>query len=238
MADGRGGFKDLTGRRFGRIEVLGVVERPARRIKYFCRCDCGVEKQITGQSLAAGHVNSCGCLSIEMLVERSKVNNVSHGHVQAGKGSPEYKTWRAWSSMRERCLNANHHAFDRYGGRGIMPCAGLDDYEAFVSVMGVRPNDKLSLDRRDNDAGYHCGQCDECRANGWQRNIFWATKSEQNNNRVACSYLELQGRRMTLMQWSKETGISHSNLSRRYRAGKSAEEILAPVKKYRPRAKG
>jgi hypothetical protein len=28
-------------------------------------------------------------------------------------------TYNSWAGMRQRCLNKDHHAYTRYGGRGI-----------------------------------------------------------------------------------------------------------------------
>jgi len=52
---------DLTGKRFGR---LVVVER-ADDHRWSCRCDCGNEKTLPGDSLRSGQTRSCGCLRRE-----------------------------------------------------------------------------------------------------------------------------------------------------------------------------
>ena len=59
---------DLTGRRFGRLLVLGregtryyddgFVAVPMWR----CRCDCGRETVVMGTCLRRGTTRSCGCL--------------------------------------------------------------------------------------------------------------------------------------------------------------------------------
>lgn len=63
---------DLTGRRFGRLLVLGregtyyyddgFVAVPLWR----CRCDCGREPVVQGPCLRSGRTRSCGCLRDEM----------------------------------------------------------------------------------------------------------------------------------------------------------------------------
>lgn len=73
---------------------------------------------------------------------------------------------------------------ERYAGRGIGICRGWrESYTSFLSDMGRKPSPELTLDRTDNDDGYHCGHCDECTANGWVFNCRWATMKEQINNR-------------------------------------------------------
>lgn len=68
---------DLSGRRFGRWEVLR--KGPERFIRkdgtpsefmYWCRCDCGVEKYVKPQSLYNGDSKSCGCLRSELKAGR------------------------------------------------------------------------------------------------------------------------------------------------------------------------
>jgi len=56
---------DLTGRIFGNLTVTGLAEKP-EDIKtggafWTCKCRCGNEKVIDGNSLRRGHSKSCGC---------------------------------------------------------------------------------------------------------------------------------------------------------------------------------
>jgi hypothetical protein len=55
---------DLTGHRFGMLEVLHETDRKDKcgNLYWLCRCDCGTEKEILGSSLRNGHTLSCGCL--------------------------------------------------------------------------------------------------------------------------------------------------------------------------------
>lgn len=58
---------DLTGRVFGRLTVLAEVgKNHNKKIMWLCRCECGVEKAVPGETLRAGSSNSCGCLRTEM----------------------------------------------------------------------------------------------------------------------------------------------------------------------------
>lgn len=59
--------KDLTGMKFGR---LTVVERSSNdkhgKTQWLCKCDCGNEKVIRGDSLRGGTI-SCGCYNMEKI---------------------------------------------------------------------------------------------------------------------------------------------------------------------------
>jgi hypothetical protein len=88
-------------------------------------------------------------------------------------GTPER---RAWSAMKDRCLNPRCRFFDRYGGRGIkVHESWVNDAAAFLTYvfehLGARPSTRHSLDRIDNAGHYEPG------------NIRWASYEEQNRNR-------------------------------------------------------
>lgn len=72
--------KDLTGRRFGRLFVIGrdpvkeraIADRRAAqgmpqhpRAYWKCRCDCGASTSVLGAYLTGGGTRSCGCLRRE-----------------------------------------------------------------------------------------------------------------------------------------------------------------------------
>lgn len=63
-------FKDLTGKRFGNLEVLSRASNINGRISWLCKCDCGTEKIIPGIYLSSGKTKSCGCLRKRVTSER------------------------------------------------------------------------------------------------------------------------------------------------------------------------
>ena len=153
------GFIDMTGSRFGRLVIQRRVglESPAN---WECVCDCGKTTVVVGTSIRAGRTRSCGCL----VGEASRARMTKHGQ----STTPEY---RAWESMKNRCLRKSYHSYMRYGGRGVTVCdEWINDFESFASHVGKRPSEKHSLDRIDNDKGYQPG------------NVRWADKFEQTRN--------------------------------------------------------
>jgi hypothetical protein len=64
--------KDLTGQRFGRLEVISLKEErriysSQTKVVWICRCDCGKTKEVTSASLSSGTSTSCGCYSLELV---------------------------------------------------------------------------------------------------------------------------------------------------------------------------
>ena len=54
--------EDLTGRRFGYLEVTAPAEKRNGRVCWTCRCVCGNEHIVSAHDLKAGKVKSCGCM--------------------------------------------------------------------------------------------------------------------------------------------------------------------------------
>lgn len=153
-------FHDLTGKKYGRLLVLGY----SGNCKWLCRCDCGKEKDVLSQNIQSGASSSCGC----RMMEVSRTLLLTHGATVDGKETSEHISWRA---MTDRCRNKSHVAWKYYGGRGITVCERWYQYENFLADMGSKPTPKHSIDRIDPDGNYEPGNC------------RWATVLEQRHNR-------------------------------------------------------
>jgi hypothetical protein len=224
MADGKRNrvahnFKDLTGLRFGRLSVIKRAQVSSPLAHWECHCDCGAVKVVPGNNLRRGMSKSCGCLKREQVIKNGKANKI-HGL----RKSPVYKSWEA---MRERCGNASHVAYRRYGGRGIKVCARLArSVVDLVAVIGDRPNG-MTVDRfPDKDGHYSCGDCEQCRRNGWAKNIRWATKTEQGRNRRDNQTLTHNGKTLTVNEWAQLVGLKPMTIRGRLARGWSHEKSL------------
>lgn len=193
---------DLTGLRFGRYTVMEFVPTEDSYSAFKCRCACGTEKIVLGQSLVRGATKSCGCLPAERAAAASR----KHGHGRRKHRSPTYGSWAA---MMTRCEwpNSKQSTYQRYGAVGIRVCEEWRDFEKFLSDMGERPPG-TSIDRIDVMRGYEPGNC------------RWATRREQALNTKRTVRVIYQGRRTTAAELCEELGLSYKAIaSRKKRRG-------------------
>lgn len=163
---------DLSGKIFGRLTILGPVRTPP--LVWLCRCECGQEKEVYGTNLKEGRTMSCGCLNIEMVIDR--------GHLNARHGRSRTSEYKTWQSIWQRCSNSGDKDFGNYGGRGIRVCDRWSVFEAFFDDMGMKPSRQHSIERINNNGRYEPGNCK------------WATTGEQSRNRRTTVRIEAFGR--------------------------------------------
>lgn len=199
-------FKDRTGQQFGRLTAMrpGPIKRfpsGSTQSTWECRCSCGSSVTVMANKLSSGHTRSCGCLQAEVRLTHS----VKHGMA----ATTEYRIWQA---IKDRCLNKDCPAYDRYGGRGVaMSPDWVDDFAAFYEYVGDRP-DGMSLDRINNDGNYEPG------------NVRWATPTQQaNNRRDRCRKTHcIRGHELTPenVYVQKKTGYRYCRACRAVREGR------------------
>lgn len=196
-------FKDLSGRRFGRLTAIRTDGNRGYGHVWICKCDCGSEAEILGTSLRRGVSRSCGCLQ----KERNSITHRTHGMCNT-------PTWKTWAGIKARCLNPNEPAFKHYGGRGIKVCRKWLKFEGFYEDMGTRP-EGMSIERINNNGNY----CKE--------NCKWATQKEQCRNQRSNRKIEFKGRSKPIAQLAEETGINEACVRARIdRHGWSTEDAL------------
>jgi len=127
---------DRSGEKYGKWLVL--AKSPSS--SWFCRCECGREKVVSGSSLISGKSTGCAsCHSKKHGMEGTRVYNI-------------------WAGMKQRCQNPKYHCYKLYGGRGIKVCDRWQNFEDFFADMG-QPPEKMSLGRIDNDGDYEPLNC-------------------------------------------------------------------------------
>ncbi len=199
---------DLTGKRYGRLVVLGIAERRSGQTMWKCQCDCGNIVITYGREIKKGNILSCGCYR----KERIKLANTKHDKYNT-------RLYRIWKGIKERCLNKNSKHYFRYGLRGISICEEWrNDFKAFYDwAMANAYADNLTIDRIDVNGNYEPSNC------------RWATMKEQSNNRRNNHYIEFNGEKHSLKEWSEIIKIPYSKIKRHVYAGENINLILSEV---------
>lgn len=137
-------MEDLIGERFGMWLVVSKgtpyinPSSGKKTSRWRCKCECGVERDVTKRSLTTGQSKSCGC------------RWTTHG----GTNTREYTIW---SGMRQRCYDSNCKDFQDYGAKGVIIFPDwLTSFKSFMEYMGECP-DGMSIDRIDSTGNYEPG---------------------------------------------------------------------------------
>ena len=190
---------DLTGKKFGKLEVIGVHDTGNRKTYYVCQCDCGNIKVVRADALISGATKSCGCIK----KEQDKIN-LSANHKHKMSGTRIYETWQ---DMKRRCYNKQNARYDRYGGRGITVCdEWLNNFQSFYDwAISNGYSDDLTIDRIDNDGNYEPSNC------------RWSTAKEQCNNRGSNINITIGNATKSLMRWCEIFNVDYKKVYARYK---------------------
>lgn len=181
-----GAFIDLTGQRFGQLVVIQRGTTENKTTKWICQCDCGHQTTVNAGKLMSGHTRSCGHLRYDLPQ-----------HFKMEHGLTETSEFKSWSSMLTRCNNPKYHLKQDYSERGITVCDRWLSFKNFIDDMGMKPFQKASIERIDNDKGYYPENCK------------WASRIEQNRNKRSNIVIEHDGQKMVMAQWTEKYGINY-----------------------------
>lgn len=197
--------KDLTGTETEYLIVLGFAGRDKRSIaEWWVQCKrCGDYTKVRADAITKRKQKSCGCLWSE-VGDRTRTHGMTH--------TPIYSVWRG---IIKRCTLTTNYNYSEYGGRGIKICERWLTFENFYEDMGDRPDWATGgIERLDNDGDY----CPE--------NCVWADRFQQQNNTRKTKRITLNGRTMTVAQWTRELNLPKELIGDRLRRGWDAHSAL------------
>lgn len=201
------------GDRTGRLTVIRALGSKrfggGVAVVFLCRCDCGAEIERDRQTLIKDRNHCC--------------DSCSRGYT-AQEGASSHPLFKVWSAMHDRCRNEKNRSYANYGGRGIKVCdrwtcgeAGLTGFECFIEDMGPRPSPSLTVERRDNSAGYNPTNC------------RWDTRVAQSRNRRGLRLVTHRGETHPASVWAERYGLNYFTFVRRLDRGWSIERALRKV---------
>jgi hypothetical protein len=209
-------FKDLTGKKYGRLTVICECEKINNKTAWLCECECGNSKKVIGNYLVTGTTKSCGCLleeTIQLNHDRKREN-----YKNTNKGCNK-RIYCIWLGMIYRC-SKRYHAPQNYFYKGITVCEEWHDFDVFCNwAINNGYNDSLTIDRIDNDGNYCPNNC------------RWVTMKVQQNNRSNNVFIEYLGERKTMKQWCETLGLNYGIVRARRRRGINIPELFDPPHK-------
>jgi|GEM_PF-1395892 hypothetical protein len=194
--------KNLSGNKYGKLTVIKPIGKYKNYPIFLVECDCKDKTKvaIVGYSLLKSNNGVTSCMCKNRHKDGMCLDNLVHIH----------------KLIVDRCTNSNNFAYHNYGGRGInvfgpwLKKKGFKLFKTHIEFsIGKRPNDKMSLDRIDNDQGYIPG------------NLRWATSAEQIQNSRSSKLtkeqvmeIKLNKDNLSQKELSEQMGVQISTISR------------------------
>lgn len=188
-----------VGNKIGKLTILGEVPidlRPIRKCRFaYVVCDCGNKSVANVERLRTGEKKSCGCY-LSGCKKRIRARN-------------------AWKGMISRCTNPKNKSYKNYGGRGIKVCKRwLESSDNFIADMGL-PEEKLQIDRIDNNGNYE------------PKNCRWTTAFINSQNRRNTIFATIKGETASVSVHARNLGISTSAVYARIKKGMTPEKAIS-----------
>lgn len=206
-------YIDITGRRFGRLIALSMVDGEGKNQQWLCKCDCGNLKTVSKAALLSGKTKSCGCLLEET---RHNPKRITHGETKT-------KLYQKYRGMLGRC-SPTYHGASNYYDRGIRVCDEWRGENGFLNFKKwslengfdeTKPWTEMTLDRIDVNGNYEPSNC------------RWTDSKTQCNNMRTNIIIAYNGETKTLKQWSETLGLNYGMIRARHQRGWTVPELFA-----------
>lgn len=149
-------FKDLSGKRFGKLYVIPNSSISARHTKrrhkptiWKCLCDCGKEHNVRAQHLISGAITNCGCEQEELRIKNCPPINHLYVSYRRGAEVRGFDFELTKEQFRALILDNCIYCGIAPNRKQIYKRPKCDDYVVLVN----------SIDRVDNSKGYIINNC-------------------------------------------------------------------------------
>lgn len=197
--------KNEIGNVYGRLVVIKAAESKNGKARWVCKCSCGKELVVGGDSLRNKGTKSCGCL-----------NKDTCGDIFRTHGLSKTRLYTIYNDMKQRCYNKNSSEYNIYGGKGIKICDDwLLSFKNFYDWAILNGYDKtFSLDRIDGNKNYTPENC------------RWATRKTQAVNRKTTIFIEDDGVKICLKDFCKKRNLKYKLVQSRLKKGQSLDVVI------------
>lgn len=204
--------KDLTGKTFGRLKVLGFsrLDTQTHHSVWNCKCECGKFFEVVGNALLTGNTKSCGCLPEHSLFD--------------GVPKTQKRVYSVWSGMMARCYNENNVSYGHYGARGIKVCENWKDFRTFYQWAKETgydenaPRGVCTIERIDVNGDYEPNNC------------TWVDTMRQTANRTISRNVLYHGKATPLSIVCEAENIPYHKLY--YKVFKAKCDLETAIKNY------
>jgi len=172
------------GQKFGNLTVLEFSHMDSQhRSVWKCICSCGAIVYLPN-----------GLLKFRKSCRKCGLSN------QKTHGKSKSKIYHVWQGMKTRCNNPNAINYSNYGGRGINYDPKWEKFENFYKDMGKEYNEKLTLERINNNKGYNKNNC------------IWADLKQQGRNKRTNNHITINKTTKTVTDWAEHFNINRCKI--------------------------
>jgi len=158
--------EDLTGKVFGRLQVVGksTLVYSDKHTRWVCKCECGNITNVVSSSLYSGNTQSCGCLRKDVT---QQINRLDYGEAAFNSLIGDYKR-----SAKKRHLDftLTREEFRNIVLGNCYYCGKEPSQTGNQKFYGLFIHN--GIDRVDNSIGYTrenvvtcCKQCNQAKSN-------------------------------------------------------------------------
>lgn len=166
-------YKNLSGKRFGKLTVIKYLYRNKTNYYWECLCDCGKIKNISRQNLKSGTATSCGCSRTAMLIKRGLDKRLKFSNTKISFNQVLYMYKRSakkrkfeWSITNEQALVLFEQLCYYCNCKPLRKRQRLEYHKPFFFN---------GIDRIDSNIGYTTINCRTC---CWKCNIMKSDLTE------------------------------------------------------------